>query len=823
MDHTTLDSEFLRPLVTGWMNKLESSSVRRKEWKEIADECMMFYNNSAKAMWDPIISKKFWKDVKLPRFRVTINKAFEMVAIFGPNLFWEVPHRLVECKRQLALDPEMFGVTPEMLQQAEQQAAQQAQMMPDMMGMGQMGMDQPGMMPGMMPQPDPMVVMYQQMMQAQQQSERQDRVVEKLMDRWLNYTPREQPGGGLAGHSMRCVVDSLIKGRGVLATRPYQMPGSQRTLTGSFRVRPDYIYLDPDFDSVDECRWMAIKHVDTHTEVERRFNLEKNSLKNVASLESSWNHGELSTDDEASSRRRAGQTSDLVVWYEVFSKSGVGCVNTTMEPTIREHMDRVVGQHAYIAVCAGSPHPLNLSAESLRRGATDEQVKEAFSWPIPTWADDRWPVEFLDYYHDPESAWPVAPMAPGLGELKLLNFLMSWFANRTWKSSRDFWAVAQPHLEHYKEYILGGDDQSIIPTPVGLKTPKEAIEILTQPEMRQDMTQLIGFVSDMFDKRVGLTPTIYGQNENNTQNRTAEETSSKNRAVQARPEFMQKQVVDWQSRVASAEALVTRLFITAEDVQGLLGPAGAYLWQQHIASADLEQVVRQFNYTIGASSIRRPNRERDIGNFQTVMGQFAPVMMGVGQATGNYESFNGLMQKWGELHDMKMDDLMIPPPEGPSPEQQEFEQQSQQLELAEKQAKVGKLNAEAQAKTVESQMKPIELQVSQQQAASQLQMEELRQQGEQSQMQIDLAVKQLEMELAQVEASMKLDQDAEEHDQDLFQDAEMHEQEMEQKRETARLDLALKREQAKIQQEAAKAKAAQVKSQPSPKKSATVA
>jgi hypothetical protein len=773
MDYTTIESEFLRPLCNAWINKIESShnSKDRKAWKEVADECMMFYSQSASAMWNPAYSKRFWRGIKLPKFRVTINKAFEMVAIFGPNLFWEIPHRTVESKRFLNLPQELFGPTPQ----------------------GQM--------------------LYQQVMQQMQMESVRDEAIALLMDRWLNYTPREQPGGGLAGHSQKAVIDGLIKGRGVTATRPYKMPGSGRNLTGSFRESPDDIYLDPDFDSVEDCQWMAIKHVDVHTEVESRFKLPAGSLKNKATLESSWNFSESNTDDSAASHRRSGSTNDLVVWYEVFSKGGLGVNGTSMDSEIRDHMDAVVGQFAYIAVCADIPYPLNMSSEQIRRGATDEDVKEAFSWPVPYWADDKWPVEFLDFYLDPESAWPVAPLAPGLGELKLLNFLMSWFANRTWSSSRDFWAVAQPHLEHYREYILSGDDQSIIPTPVGLKSPKEAIEILTQPEGRQDMTQLISFVSDMFDKRVGMTPTIYGQNENATQNRTAEETQAKQRAVMARPEYMQKQVVEWQSRIAQSEAFVTRLFVTDDDVRGLLGDGGAMLWRQYVMNTDIELVVRQFQYTISAASIRRPNRERDIGNFQQVMGQFAPVLAGYGQQTGDYGPWNGMVQEWAALHDADLDDILIPPPQQ-NEEQVAMEQQIQQLQVAELQAKVSKLNAEAQAKAVEAQIKPQEMQAEQVQAQVQLQTEQIRQQGEVIRQQGELARQQgeiarmrAEQEAKAREAQLEMIRDMAKHRQDMEQDAERHEQELEQKQEMAEIQLASKIRESQIQLESKKAQA----------------
>ena len=736
----------------------------------------MFYSRSARAMWDNDYSKKFWKGIKLPKFRITINKAFELVSLYTPHLLWEVPHRNVEAKRPLELPEELLasgGLDPQMIQQ---------------------------------------------MMQTQQAETSKDKAIAFLMDRWLNYTPREQPGGGLVSHSMRSVVDALIVGRGVLAPRPYSMPGSQRTLTGSFRINPTDLYIDPDFCSLSEARWIAIKHVDTQKEVEQRFGLPSNALRGRTTLESSWQYSELATDESSAAHRKEGKTHDLVVWYEIFSKCGVGIANTSTESTIRDHFDSTVGQHAYIAICADVPYPLNMPSERLRKGATDEDVKDSFRWPIPFHDDDRWPIEELDFYIDPESSWPVPPLAPALGELKLLNFLVSWFANRTWSSSRDFWAVAQPYLDHYKEYINNGDDQSIIPTPVGLKSPKEAIEILTQPESRQDMTQLISFVSDQFDRRTGMTNTMYGQNEGGTQNRTAEETAAKQRAVLSRPQYMQKQTVDWQSRVAQAEALVTRWFVTADDVRPLLGDIGAMYWSQFIESTDVELVCRQFNYTVSASSIRRPDRERDINNFQQVMGNFAPVLQGYAQQTGNYDPFNGLMAEWGRLHDMDMAKLQVPKPDPEAQQkEQEFAEAMQQAQLQELQAKAQKLMVEAQETAAQAETAAQQAQIEQAMAMLQMQMEQLKQQGEAEKRRGELEKQSLDLQMKELEATMKLVQDAQKHAQEMTQDRQMHEQDIEQKQEQAVLDMQIKRQQAKANAEMAKAKAKQAEKTPKKK------
>jgi hypothetical protein len=48
----------------------------------------------------------------------------------------------------------------------------------------------------------------------------------RLLEMYLNYTPTEQPGGGLATHASDAITEALVKGRGCLWPRPYFMPGS---------------------------------------------------------------------------------------------------------------------------------------------------------------------------------------------------------------------------------------------------------------------------------------------------------------------------------------------------------------------------------------------------------------------------------------------------------------------------------------------------------------------------------------------------------------------------------------------------------------------
>jgi hypothetical protein len=672
-DFNNPNYEFFRPLVNGWVAKLEASRASRKKWEEVADECMMLYSRSAAAMWDPTYQKKFWQNVKAPKFRITINKAFELVAVFGPNLLWDCPHRTVSPYKRFELPIDLLSE--------------------------EVGDDQ----------------IVQMLVQQDEKFFARRQVVSQLMEGWLNYTPSEMPGGGLIGQSELAVVDALIKGRGCLWMKPYQYPGSERWLTAAFRHPPEDLFIDPDFKTLDDAKWIALRHVEAHWEVERRFDLPAGSLKDKATLESTAAMGESRGSlDRGISDRLSGKSNNLVVWYEIFSKSGVGSRMTDMPSSLKDELESSVGDFAYLAICASCPYPLNAPPKKLRDGATPEEVKEMFSWPVPLWQDGRWPVQVLDFYPDPESPWPIPPIAPGLGELKLLNFLIPWLANRVWSSSRDFWAVLSSQVDHYTKYLENGSDQCIIPVPPGMHDDiRKVVQVLQQPETRMDVWKIIELVSTMFDKRTGLTEFAYGRNEDGTQNRTAEETLAKKAATGVRPEHMQKKVTEWQARVATVEGLLAHRFVTAEDVAPIMGQAGAFLWREYVTAMPWEEVLRQVSFTIDAASIRRPNRDRDVANYQQVLPLFLPGVQTHAEATGDYEQWNFLLKKWAEYHDADLEGAMIPPQQ-PDPAMQQAQQQQMQLEAADTQADIQLKQAKAQQASAQTQIEAARLAAEQQ-------------------------------------------------------------------------------------------------------------
>jgi hypothetical protein len=579
------------------------------------------------------------------------------------------------------------------------------------------------------------------------------------MEMWLNYTPIEQPGGGLEAHGEIAITEALVKGRSCLWPRPYKMPGSQRTLTGCFWKTVDDLFIDPDATSLEDAQWIALRWVQPWYVVEERFGLAKGSLKGLATLESAMSEGARMDDPLSNARRAAGQTADMIEYYEIWSKCGPGAMLTGMDSDVGQHLEKTVGKYAYIVVAPNVPYPLNAPTNRVRP-ADELAVQAMYSWPVPTWTDNRWPVAILDFYPVPGKAWPMPPLAPGLGELKFLNVMISHLCSRIWSSSRDFIAVAKSAISDLRKTLENGQDLAIIEFNKQVHgNLRDSIDFLQQPPVNMDVWRIIEAVSDIFDRRVGLTDLLYGLNPGGTNPRTAEEVSAKRQMVSVRPEKMAKSVESWSSQAEALEAFCTRFFVTGQDVEPLVGPFGRQLWEQFVMSTDVETVVREMHYTVAAGSARRPNKDRDVANVAQAVQTFGPMMLPMMQATGNVQPLNEMIRAWGKAADMDTSGMMLqPPPPPPGQEQMmqaQIAMQQQQLQM-EQQAQQTKLQFDQQIHqqeiTQDQQRHEQEMRQDQAEAALKMQLEMAK---AQIKGQVDMQKAQQSAQLAQQQAEQQ--------------------------------------------------------------------
>lgn len=764
VDAPNLNSPFtngepLRPIVAGWLGKLSLASSAKKSFNRIAKQCESFFSGDTGEMWNDENRSQWMRGNISPKFKMTMNKAFELVALFGPTLYWKNPQRRIEPRKCVQITQALLASMPDPVSQQIAQETQQTSFA--------------------------------------QQARRSARA--ELVQEYLNYTPDQQPDGGLAGDAEKALTETLVKGAGVLWVEPYRLPGSTRTLTGSFYDSIDNLLIDPDSETMQDALWIARRHVVPTWKAERTFQLKRGSLRRSGDMRSTWSAGEVNGDDLAAMHTAEGQTHDLITYYEIWSKGGVGQRLTNMDSPLKEALDSVVGDYAYVVVSPGVTYPLNAPPERFLK-ASDEEVKQMFGWPTPYWMLGLWPCWMFSFYHKPRKVWPIAPMAPGLGELIFINVMVSHLCNRVWSSMRTIIAVLKSAASEVKKELQSGDDLSVIELNDIQQSIDRVVSFLNQPPLSMDAWKILEEMMQVFDRRTGISEILAGLNAGGVQSRSAEDVRVKNNNASIRPEYMAGKVEAGMRQCARLEKFAARWHVTANDVQPLFGNAGAYLWQQLIEHEDPELVVHEQDVTIEAGSGRRPNKDRDADNMNRLMPVLLPVFEKYASDTSDTGPLNTLISEFGQAIDQDLSNVTLgqwhrPPPPPPDPQQQQQQAAQAQLQMQLMQARVADTNAQAQHRAAQAQ---VDLAGSQHDVVAQ----QTQAAMEQRQMAVEQQKTQSDAALANQQAQVKLQSDAALQQMELVHAQQKHEQAMQQQNQAGMLKLMLTRANDKLSTQA---------------------
>lgn len=635
-------------LVEAWESALKAAKENKKPFDETGRMCSHFFTGSVGFMWDNKFRAKYLSGIPTPKFQITIAKAFELVSIVGPTLMWNNPGRIVRGYERLEF-PAEFWMADEQMQQMGMMWAQEY---------------------------------------AQRTSEANAR--NSLMQHYLNYSHREQPGGGLKTDSQMAIIDALVKGRGCIRLDTYDPPGNTGTLTGGFYVPVDKVFIDPHCTraNLSNARWIAVEHNQQYWEVERKFGWPAGSLRK---------HANKMSQDAAQRNKSSSiteKTTDIVTWYEIFSRCGAGTRFHSMSSSpLHDAFEESVGDNCYLCVVPGMKEFLNCKTSFLETATTD-QVQAAMDWPIPFYMDNRWPIAFLDFWHQPDSAWPLAPLAMGLGELIFLNVFISSLADRIYQDGLSKAAIRQDVAAEAVEKLISFEHEVLELNPSVAGNINELVSFLQRPNVNFDAFRMIEYVSSMFDKRVGLMELLYGLNPGGKVSRTAADANIKGEAVSTRPEWMASQVESWQTEIANLERIAAGYAVAGQTLEPLLGSIGSMLWDTLITQADPSVYMREMQARIEANSIRKPNKARDNENMQQISGYMIPMLQWYTGQTGNTEPLNAFLKAAGRAIDQDVDGWLLPPiqPPQPSPEEMAAQQEAMEMEKARKMADIQKRN-----------------------------------------------------------------------------------------------------------------------------------
>lgn len=668
MSNRTAPRHPLKSICEAWLGKIDAAIKHRDEvFGQYARECERFFDEkTGKTMWD-MASKSTGgpggfldANTMMPKFRITVNKLFEAVTLFGPSLYHQNPDINIEAVLPPQIAPEALGIDSQ----------------------------------------DPMGMQQYQMMAMQEKGQHEIRkscaAVKSHYVNWLQGETDKRTT------SRDAIQDAIVSGVGITLTEMYAPPTSSIKLPRSRRIKWEDVVVDPDATDWEGVEWIAIRWCQAKNRVAEKFGIEEEDLDGTAQ-----SYGAQATDQgkrEAKNGQK-GISYDLIEYWEIFSKNGLGDRLSNVAGMAQKREDRefnfdLLGDFCSLSIARGIPFPLNLPSTVLTQEVSPddpaaseailEDVKARVQWPVSYWYDSvhprgGWPICMLGFVNGTDGIWPMPIGKAAMGELRFVNWVLSFLADKVASSCTTYLAMAKSAEIELQTQINGKATPFVV-----LKVPEvlqqdltKLVAFLNAPTFSADIWNMIAQVLDLIDKRTGLTELLYGLT--SRQIRSATEASAKEASTSIRPDDMASRVEDWLTEIAVREIQAAQWFCTPEDVMPSVGQMGAQVWAQHVMTQPVENVVRGFNYTVAAGSARKPNKGNRIAMLSE-LGQFSMQAFSQLAVQGNPGPFNAYMADMANALDLDSSRYMIeppPPPEqqGPSPEQIALEAKMKELEL----------------------------------------------------------------------------------------------------------------------------------------------
>ena len=625
------ESNPLRQLVRTWTKKFEAAIKYKKPFADDAKEAALFYDGDHNWMWRDAYARGergYNSSIAPPAFRMQVNKVFELIDIFGAVIYHRNPVRTVTVLQQPDLPPEAYGLPADMALMSPEQA--------ELLSVARVD--------------------------AEARTSRE--IARQLLEAYLNYTPNELD---LKRQAKKFVNEGLMKGMGVLWPELVELPGEQPIrMVGSFYDSVDNLLIDPDFDNMDDMLWCARRCVRPLEEIAAEYGIPEDELGKHLDANT-----EIKADNEPrTSKRKAGQTQRLVTYYKVWSKCGAGDRFKDAPEKSRGVFD-ALGKYCYLVICEGVDYPLNLPPTVMQEDVEPEtgipqSVMLRTAWPVPYFIDPGgWPFVPLAFHPKPGYAWPISHIKPGIAELRMLNWGMSFLASRIATSCETIIAVQKAADQELKDQLLapseGGFKVIELAELLGRRI-EDVISTFQMPQVTKDLWDILSAVADQFAARTGLTELVHGYTR--AQFRSAAEATIKQENVAVRPDTMANELEDAMSTLARREALAVRWLLEPSDVAPVLGPMGAIAWEQHVAKRDLMSLTRDFLFRVEAGSARKPNKSSRVEQMTLAVQTLGPILAPL--ATGGVvEPFNALMRDWAMSLDIDATPYLIPPPPPP--------------------------------------------------------------------------------------------------------------------------------------------------------------
>jgi hypothetical protein len=448
------------------------------------------------------------------------------------------------------------------------------------------------------------------------------------------------------------------------------------------------VVVDPDARYWEDVQWIAIRRRRAVNLTERKYGLEPGDLKGSAQSRSAQ---AVPSSRKEARNNRGGKSYDIIEYWEVYSKNGFGHrlnnQSITRDITGTSEKDELydaLGDFCHIVVARGIDYPLNIPTTALEQEEPQDLFMRA-QWPIPFWYDKNgWPITRLSFYERPNEVWPISLFRPAIGELRFVNWCLSFLADKVAASCHSYVGIMKDAAATIQKQLAGSSSPYTIieiSNATGRKV-SEVMEIIQAPDFQQHIWVMVREVLELIDKRTGLTELIYGMTR--SQIRSAAEAQIKEGNTSVRPDDMAARVEEASAECAVREIQAARWYNQPEDVAPVVGALGTAVWANYIMTDDVDNIVLDYDYRVEAGSARKPNKQNKIAQLNE-FGQYSIQYFQQMAMAGNPGLWNAYIKDWCEANDLDPTAYFIQPPDpatqGPSPEQVEMEMKAAELQL----------------------------------------------------------------------------------------------------------------------------------------------
>lgn len=648
----------LASLVTRWMSVIKAAKAHRKEnFDDVADEARMFFDGPKNFMWkdmdrqvtDQVDQGFLAGSALLPQFKISINRLFDAVAMFGPALYHQNPTIAVTSRAPLSVSIDTYYAH-------DPQSTQLLRMIPAM---------QQGIVGD--PQLQEMAITLQEQYEAGANETELRSIVNNdhaiILETLANYYQKE---GAKKTESRQAITEAIVTGLGLLEVQFDTPPGGgARVPQCRFLSNRDFL-IDPDASYWRDVTFIAIRRVSPSNQVEAKFGLPPGSLKGKHAANTAI-AGKSTGDAKRHGDGKLTNTCyDRVEYYDVYCKNGAGQHLKIGDKDRKIEGLDTLGDFVYLAICGECDYPLNLPpsfplADPMTGEATIEAL-EATAWPAPYWndaaTDGGWPVTRLFFYESPGKTWPISMCKACLPEMRFVNWCMSFLADGVAAGSKIYVASLKAASESIREQLLTGRGPftTIELEAITGRNINEIISFLQAPTFNIDIWKMLAEVNERIDKALGLTELAYGLS--GRQMRSAAEAQYRQSNINIRPDDMASQVEDWLSISATREIQMLRWKGEYEDVEPILGGIAAQVFATQILTRDVSAITREFSFRVEAGTARKPNKDTRIAQLNEIGQYLLPVAQQAMQM-GVAKPFNAFMEDYGRAMDIDPQRYML--------------------------------------------------------------------------------------------------------------------------------------------------------------------